>query len=112
MRALFATADLVLLPSVWYENASQTLAESLTAGTPVAGADIGGIPEFIEHGTTGYLFPPGDATALADCVIGHLSRTAAERRAMRRRCAELAQRALSIDLHLDMIEQVYGEVLG
>lgn len=112
MRGLFATADLLVLPTVCYENASLSQAESLTSGTPVLGAAIGGIPEFIEERRTGYLFPPGDAAALAARVVEHLSRPAWERREMRRCCVEYARTALSIDLNLDRIEQVYAEVLA
>jgi glycosyltransferase involved in cell wall biosynthesis len=112
MRGLYAAADLLVVPSVWYENGPMTIAESLMAGTPVVGSAIGGIPEFIDDGQTGYLFPPGDATALTASVIGHMSRSSGERRAMRRRCAESARTALSLELYLDRLEQVYDEVLA
>jgi glycosyltransferase involved in cell wall biosynthesis len=38
--------------------------ESLMAGTPVLGSDRGGIPELIQDGCTGWLFPAADAEAL------------------------------------------------
>ena len=38
--------------------------ESQTYGTPVLGADIGGIPELIQAGKTGVLFEPGNAEQL------------------------------------------------
>jgi glycosyltransferase involved in cell wall biosynthesis len=112
MRALYAAADLTVLPSTCYENSPMVIYESLLAGTPVLGSDIGGIPELIEDGVTGYTFPPGDAVALTAEVVQHLSRSALERRRMRRRCAEQARAELTLDRHLDRLQRVYAEAMG
>jgi glycosyltransferase involved in cell wall biosynthesis len=42
--------------------------EALAAGVPVAGWDWGGQKEIIQQGQTGYLAPPGDFKALAECI--------------------------------------------
>jgi len=57
-----------VLPSEWYENYSATLRESLACGTPVIGANIGGIPEQVTDGWNGYLFEPGNADELAEKI--------------------------------------------
>lgn len=44
-------------------------AEAAACGCAIAGTDIGGIREYIEHGTTGLLSPPSDPQALADNVL-------------------------------------------
>jgi glycosyltransferase involved in cell wall biosynthesis len=62
-RALFS-----VVPSEWYENYSMTVIESLACGTPVVGADIGGIPEQVRDGQTGLLFEPGNARQLAEKI--------------------------------------------
>lgn len=41
----------------------------MASGTPVIGADAGGVSDNIKHGTTGWLCPPGDAAAFADAVV-------------------------------------------
>src|SRR5699024_11011640 len=51
-------------PSEWYENCPFSVMESQMYGTPVLGADIGGIPELIEVGKTGELFESGNAAEL------------------------------------------------
>ena len=112
MRALYAAADLTLVPSLWYDNSPMVIYESLLAGTPVLGADIGGIPELIEIEQTGDLFPPGDAMALVEAVIRHLGRSAPKRRAMRHRCVEYVYEQLTMDHHLDRLQRVYREALG
>jgi glycosyltransferase involved in cell wall biosynthesis len=112
MRALYAAADLTVVPSVWYDNSPMVIYESLLAGTPIVGSEIGGIPELIRPGQTGYLFPAGDARALTERVIQHFALSAPERRAMRRRCARHVRSELSMDRHLDRLQEVYDEVLG
>ena len=55
-----------LLPSVWYENGPMAALESLAAGIPLVGTDIGGIPEMIQDGVTGIIAPgkaPSDLLA-------------------------------------------------
>ncbi len=55
-------------PSVWYENCPFSVIESRQCGTPVLGADIGGIPELIQNGETGRLFEAGNAAALTEAI--------------------------------------------
>ena len=61
-------AKFVCVPSEWYENNPMTIIESYTLGTPVIGANIGGIPEIIEEGKTGYKFEPGNIKELATII--------------------------------------------
>lgn len=68
LHAIVATARAVVLPSEWYENAPMTLMEAYALGRPVVGATIGGIPELIRPGETGWGFPSGDALALAEVL--------------------------------------------
>jgi glycosyltransferase involved in cell wall biosynthesis len=112
MRALYAAADLTVVPSLWYENSPMVVYESLLAGTPVLGSEIGGIPELIDPGKTGYLFPPGDPVGLTEQAARHFARPAHERRAMRRHCVDHAQAHMVLDNHLDRLQQVYDEALA
>lgn len=57
-----------ILPSVCYENNPFSIIESLCVGTPVLGANIGGIPELIEDGVNGFLFDPYDHDSLEDAI--------------------------------------------
>lgn len=54
-----------ICPSECFENNPLAVIESLCAGTPVIGAQIGGIPELIEPGVNGQLYPAGDIDALS-----------------------------------------------
>lgn len=64
LEELIANATCSVLPSIWYENCPMTVLESIALGTPVIGSNIGGIPELIKPGETGFVFESGDADAL------------------------------------------------
>lgn len=55
----------MVIPSEWYENNPLSVIEALSLGTPVLGAEIGGIPELIEKGVTGEIFRSGDKEDLS-----------------------------------------------
>lgn len=61
-------ADCFVCPSVWGEGAGLVNLEAQACGLPTVASDIGGIPELVIDGTTGFLFPPGDARALAERI--------------------------------------------
>ncbi len=63
--ALMAAVDVVLVPSVWWENSPVVIQEALRNGRPVICSDIGGMAEKVVPGETGLHFPMGDARALA-----------------------------------------------
>jgi glycosyltransferase involved in cell wall biosynthesis len=67
-RKTVAGARFVVLPSRWYENLPFTVMEAMAAGKAVVATDIGGIPEMVDDGETGMLFPLGDETALRGCL--------------------------------------------
>lgn len=68
LQDLIRNARFTLCPSECYENCPFTVMESQQLGTAVLGADIGGIPELIDDGKTGRLFPAGDRQALKEAV--------------------------------------------
>jgi glycosyltransferase involved in cell wall biosynthesis len=57
-------ASFVLVPSEWYENNPLTIVEAYSSGKPVIGSNVGGIPELIIEGKTGYLFDMADSAEL------------------------------------------------
>lgn len=64
LETLIREARFTVYPSEWYENCPFSVMESQMYGTPVLGADIGGIPELIRVGETGQLFESGNAADL------------------------------------------------
>ena len=58
-----------VLSSEWRENMPYSGLESLAAQTPIIGACIGGIPELVEEGRTGFTFESGNVSDLTDALI-------------------------------------------
>jgi glycosyltransferase involved in cell wall biosynthesis len=72
-RAL-ARTDLLVMPSIWYENSPLIILEALATRTPIAVSDLGGMAELVEPGVTGYHFRVGDAGDLAALLARVLGR--------------------------------------
>ena len=69
---LYAASDLAVLPS-HEEGFSNVILESMAAGLPVVAPAVGGTPEAVMHGVTGWLVPPRRPEALAEKMLDLLS---------------------------------------
>ncbi|WP_336772933.1 glycosyltransferase family 4 protein [Paenibacillus sp. MMO-58] len=63
MALLLQEADVIVLPSI-HDNLPFVVMEAQVAGKPIIASDTGGIPEMIDNGKTGVLFPNGKANLL------------------------------------------------
>ncbi|MGI8958242.1 MAG: glycosyltransferase [Bryobacteraceae bacterium] len=68
---VMGNAKFLVFPSEWYETFGRVAIEAFAKGTPVVLSDIGALSEMVEHGRTGWYFPPGNAEALA-AVVDHI----------------------------------------
>lgn len=69
LAALVSNACFVIVSSEWYENNPMTVIEAYSVGTPVIGARIGGIPEIVVDGLTGFQFESGNVEDLRGTVL-------------------------------------------
>lgn len=69
LRSIVGRATLAVMPSECLENSPFAVLEALCSGTPVLGANIGGIPELIDDGVTGELFEFRDEEDLEEKLI-------------------------------------------
>lgn len=67
MPAVYRSADISILPS-FMEATSITGLESMATALPLVGTNVGGIPELIKDGDTGFLVPAGEPVALAEAM--------------------------------------------
>jgi|CXWL01.1.fsa_nt_gi glycosyltransferase involved in cell wall biosynthesis len=65
---IWPSIDVLVLPSLWWENSPLSVLEALAAGIPVVASGTGGVPEILPPGA-GALVPPGDVEALR-AVLG------------------------------------------
>lgn len=63
--------DLLVVPSIWYENSPLIIQEALALRTPLLVSDLGGMRELVEAGVSGWRFRAGDAADLAR-VLGEV----------------------------------------
>lgn len=66
---LLATADALVVPTVGQEAFGIVVVEAFAHGTPVLASDIGGIPELVREGETGFLVEPGNVDLLAEKLV-------------------------------------------
>jgi GT2 family glycosyltransferase/glycosyltransferase involved in cell wall biosynthesis len=59
-----ASLDVIVVPSVWLENAPFIIREAFAAGVPVVASNLGGMAELVAHESNGLLFEPGSAADL------------------------------------------------
>ena len=62
---VLAGLDVVVVPSIWFENRPTVILEAFAHGKPVITSRLGGMTEMVRHGVDGLLFTPGDAHDLA-----------------------------------------------
>ena len=63
------SATMLAVPSRTMEPFGIVAVEAMQMGRPVVCSDQGGLPEVVQHGTTGFVVPAGDATALANAIL-------------------------------------------
>ncbi len=105
-----SVADLFLLPSA-QESFGLAALEAMACEVPVVASRVGGLPEIIEDGLTGFLCPPEDVDAMADRAVELLS-DRSRREAMGRAAAEMVRNRYCTDRVVPLYEAAYLEVAG
>lgn len=104
---VLSRASASVIPSEWYENNPLGVIESLSLGTPVIGARIGGIPELIRDESDGLkrgeTYPAGNAEALAELLLGFKADAYD-----RRRIAAAARERFSPGKHYETLMKIYS----
>lgn len=68
INEIIGKAKFVVVPSEWYDNSPLVIYESFALGTPVIGANLGGIPELVDHEINGLIFEAGNVDDLQDKI--------------------------------------------
>lgn len=105
---VMAGLDIVTVPSL-EEPFGRVVVEALAARRPVVASRGGGVPEIIEHGVTGFLFPPKDYEAMAEYLL-QLCRSPELRARMGERGPEAVAR-FDVGEHVRQFEELYLELL-
>ena len=65
---IFERLDMTVLPSLYKEGLPNVLLESMSMGVPVVSSNLGGVPEIVVDGETGYMVAPGDSQQMANAI--------------------------------------------
>jgi glycosyltransferase involved in cell wall biosynthesis len=103
---LLADADVLVIPSRWYENSPLTIHEAFLAGVPVVAAGHGGMAEFVGHEENGLHFRPGDCDSLRSAI----ERLATDRNLLERLGSNIPG-VKSIEDNALELESIYGGLL-
>ena len=103
--------DMVAVPSVWPEPCSAAIQQGMALAKPVVGTRVGGTPEMIVDGETGFLVPPSDPAALAE-ALGRLADNAALRQTLGAAGLARVQEHFSLRRMTDEVEALYRRELA
>ena len=107
---VLAGFDIFCQPSLRNEGVPQSVLQAGAVARPVVSTEVGGIPEAVVHGETGFLVPPDDADALAEGISALLAD-----RELGNRLGEAGRRhvsgAFSVQRMLDRTELAYAAAL-
>jgi len=108
---VLARADILVIPSEWYEGFPMVVAESYACGTPILASRIGSLDELIQEGVTGAKFPAGDASSLASALRRMLADPVKLRR-MRAAARAFFDEALTEEQNFKQLMRVYSDLLA
>jgi GT2 family glycosyltransferase len=104
---VLAGIDVLVVPSLWEENAPLTIEEARAAGVPVVVSDHGGLAERVRHDIDGLRFPPGDVAALTAALARLVDDPA-----LRERLAASAPRPVTMESHADAMVSLHARAVG
>ena len=104
-----SVADLFLLPSA-QESFGLAALEAMACEVPVVASKVGGLPEIIEDGVTGFVCPPDAVSLMAERGIALLTNFALHA-SIARKAAEMVRTRYCTDLVVPMYEEQYRNVL-
>lgn len=104
---VFGEFDVLVVPSIWYENCPTVIREAFATGTPVIASDIGGMAEAVQDGVNGLLFRTGDADSLREKLLWAINN-----RAGLRALAAGIRPPLTVNECTDQIVELYDRALS
>lgn len=105
----YSAADLFIFPTR-NDNLPLVLQESMACGTPMVSMNVGGVPDLVRHGITGYLAGPEDAEDFCNGIIQLLEDTEKHRQ-MKMNCRRIAVEEYSIELQAKRYIDLYSQIL-
>jgi glycosyltransferase involved in cell wall biosynthesis len=107
----YQACGMVIVPSIWPDNFPTVCNEAMSAGRPVIGSNVGGIPELIDDGINGYLVQPARPDQIAQKVIMLFSDIDLLR-VMGKHARQKAEHTHSKERYGEQMEAIYRKVVS
>lgn len=109
LEPVYAAIDAVVVPSL-NEPFGRVVIETMCQGIPCVATAAGGIPEIIEHGVTGLLYPPGEPETLAGC-LRDLIESPWKRESLQENAGRMVLQRFTIEQQIRKLDECYQSVL-
>jgi glycosyltransferase involved in cell wall biosynthesis len=110
LKEVIKNSLFTVIPSKCYENNPRAILESFALGKPVVGAAIGGIPELVIDGKTGYTFKVGDGRDLKE-KIKYLLNNMGEVNKMGKTARKFVEEKFNPDRHYKKLIDIYNDTI-
>lgn len=104
---VLADSDVIVAPSLWYENSPVVIQEARAARVPVIASEHGAMAEKVRDGVDGLLFTPGSATALRQAIQRLIDEPD-----LLARLRQNPQSPMDLPEHVQRLEKIYRQVLA
>ncbi len=101
---LYGQAQVLILPTLTYENAPTVIVEAFSRGLPVIASNLGGIIELVQEDKTGFLFKPGDIEGLVKTMLNVLDNDNLNN--LSQNCWQRAKKH-NLDMYIKRLEEIY-----
>jgi len=109
LSCIYSAADVFVVPSL-QDNLPNTILESLACGVPVAGFEVGGVPDAVRPGVTGLLAKAGDVSGLRNIIL-ELLQSEEKRAEMSANCRKVALQEYSLEAQARRYANLYRELI-
>jgi len=106
ISSVFSKIDVLVYPSIWYENQPIAILEALLAKIPVITSNLGGMAELVQDRVTGLLFEPGNPEDLSKKMLNLVK----DPQLLRKLC-ESPRRVKSIEGNAQELNEIYDSLL-
>ena len=112
MEEIIEKSRVIVAPSEWYENCPYAIMQSMAKGKIVVASKIGGLPQLIENGVSGFLFEPGNVEDLAKKLNYVLSLEKDEYERISHRILDSAKRQFYWKTYFERLLTEYSSLIG
>ena len=106
ISSVFSKIDVLVYPSIWYENQPFAILEALLAKIPVIASNLGGMAELLQDGVTGLLFEAGNPDDLSQKMVSLIDSPQ-----LQRKLSETPSEVKTIEKNAEELNEIYDSLL-